>query len=154
MWCLHRYTISWWDRISWWRHDMKTLSAFQDLFAEKPLVAGHRWIPLTQGMFSLMSAYTNWWINSREAGDLRRPDSCYVTIMWIQILLWNHIHSSDYHFRWKNMISYIKMFRISSAQLHCPTFINAITLLISNSARKCSDRWYKIYLLCHQYIRN
>ena len=51
---------------------------------------GHRWIPLTQAsdaeiwFFSLICAWINGWVNSSEAGDLRRHRAHYdVTLMYI-----------------------------------------------------------------------
>ena len=51
-----------------------------------------RWIPLTKGqwrgalIFSLICAWTNEWVNNRDAGDLRRHRAHYdVTVMIIQI---------------------------------------------------------------------
>ena len=56
---------------------------------------GHRWIPLTKAsrrgafMFSLICAWTNAWVNNREAGDLRRNRAHYdvIIIKWMSPLL-------------------------------------------------------------------
>ena len=51
--------------------------------------SGHRWIPLKKGqwrgalMFSLICAWTNSWVNTRDNGDLRRHRAHYcVTVMY------------------------------------------------------------------------
>ena len=53
---------------------------------------GHRWIPLTMAgqwhealMFSLICAWTNDWVNNRDAGDLRRHRAHYDVI----VMLWS-----------------------------------------------------------------
>ena len=44
---------------------------------------GHRWIPLTtRCLFSLIYAWTNGWVNNRDAGDLRHHHAYHdVTVM-------------------------------------------------------------------------
>ena len=66
----------------WWRHQMETF------YALLAICAGNRWIPLTRGqwrealMFSLICAWTNGWVNNRDAGDLKRHCTNYdVTVM-------------------------------------------------------------------------
>ena len=75
---------------TWWRHQMETFSALLAF-----LRGIHRWIPFTKGqwrgalMFSLICAWINGWVNSREAGDLRRHRAHYdVTVMIFSTLTW------------------------------------------------------------------
>ena len=76
---------------AWWRHQMETFSA---LLA---LCAGIHWSPVSSPhkgqwhgalMFSLICAWTNGWVNNREAGDLRRHRAHYdiivMEINWIR----------------------------------------------------------------------
>ena len=58
---------------------------------------GHRWIPLTKAsdaellMFSLIWAWTNGWVNNRDAGYLRRHRTLYdVTAMKTSNVVVNH----------------------------------------------------------------
>ena len=58
----------WYLEISWWRHQMETFSAL---------------LAIRAFMFSLICARTNGWVNTGEAGDLRRHRAHYgVIIMW------------------------------------------------------------------------
>ena len=70
--------------IPWWRHQMETFSA---LLA---LCAGNSPVPVNSPqkgqcrgalMFSLIYAWINDWVNSREAGDLRRHRGHYDVIV-------------------------------------------------------------------------
>ena len=57
--------------LAWWHHQMETLSALLALFE----FTGHRWISPTKGQWrgaltlSLICAWTNGWVNNRDAGD-------------------------------------------------------------------------------------
>ena len=71
------------DFCPWWRHEMETFSA---LLA---LVTGDRW-PVNSThkgqwrgalVFPLICAWTNAWVNNREAGDLRRHCAHYDVIV-------------------------------------------------------------------------
>ena len=66
---------------------------------------GPQWIPLTKAsdaelwcMFSLMCAGTNGWVNSREAGDLRRRRTHYdVTVMDVVLTIsWHQVRCNDH----------------------------------------------------------
>ena len=63
----------------WWRHQMETFSALLALCAgNSPVIVAL--------VFSLMWAWTNGWVNNRDAGDLRRQWAVYdVTVMDISI---------------------------------------------------------------------
>ena len=72
---------------------------------------GHRWIRPHKGqrrgalMFSLICAWINDWVNSREAGDLRRRYTHYDVIVMID-LLYNQI---SWMKKW--MMSHFKIFK-------------------------------------------
>ena len=60
---------------AWWRHQMETFSV---LLANSP----HKGQWHGALMFSLICAWTNGWVNNRDAGDLRRHCAHYdVTVM-------------------------------------------------------------------------
>ena len=73
---------------SWWRHQMETFSALLALCAGNSPVTGEfpTQRPVTQSlMFSLICAWRNGWVNSGEAGDLRRHGAHYdVAVMWVR----------------------------------------------------------------------
>ena len=90
---LHLYFL-----FSWWRHQMETCSA------SLAFVRGiHRWLrgihrspvnsPHTDQwrgalMFSSICAWTNGWVNNRDAGYLRRHRPHYdVTVIWCRIVI-------------------------------------------------------------------
>ena len=63
--------------IPWWRHQMETFSALLTICAGN--------VPGWRGalMFSLICFWITGWVNTREAGDLRRYRAHYdVTVMW------------------------------------------------------------------------
>ena len=70
---------------TWWRHQMETCSALLALCAGNSRVTGE--LPLQSQwckdlMFYLIWAWTNGWVNNRDAGDLRRNRTHYdVTVM-------------------------------------------------------------------------
>ena len=72
--------------ITWWRHQMEIFSALLAICAGNSPVTGE--FPAHKGkwrralMFSLICAWINGWVNTREAGDLRRHRThCDVTVM-------------------------------------------------------------------------
>ena len=68
----------------WWRHQMETFSALLALCAGNSLVNSpqHKGQWLEALVFSLICAWINGWVNTGEAGDLRRHRAHYgVTIM-------------------------------------------------------------------------
>ena len=73
---------------SWWRHQMETISVLLALCAGNSPVSGESpsQTPVTV-VFSLICAWTNGWVNNRNAGDLRRHCSHYdITVMRIHIV--------------------------------------------------------------------
>ena len=66
-------------------HQMETLSALLALCEGNPSATGGfpKWRPLAQSFwYFLWSAWTNGWVNNRDAGDLRRHRAhYYVTVM-------------------------------------------------------------------------
>ena len=62
---------------SWWRHQMETISVLLALCAGNSPVSGESpsQTPVTV-VFSLICAWTNGWVNNRNAGDLRRGICC------------------------------------------------------------------------------
>ena len=74
--------------LSWWRHQIETLSALLGLCAGNSSVTGEfhshsqwRWAL----MFSLICTWINGWANNREVGDLRRHRAHYdvIVMSWI-----------------------------------------------------------------------
>ena len=71
--------------LTWWRHQMKIFSAWLAFCGE---IAGHWWIPLTKASdaefwWFFLCAWTNGWINNRDAGDLSRHHAHYdVTVVF------------------------------------------------------------------------
>ena len=66
--------------VSWWRHQMEIFSALLALCAGNspvPVNSPHKGQWRGALMFSLICAWINDWINSREAGDLRRHRGHY-----------------------------------------------------------------------------
>ena len=69
---------TWWrhnGKTPWWRHQIETFSALLTLCADNspvPVNSPHKdqWRGVL--MFSLICVWINGWVNSREAGDLRR----------------------------------------------------------------------------------
>ena len=69
---------------SWWRHQMETISALLAICAWNSPVTGQWRVAL---MFSLICAWINDWVNSREPGDLRRHYAHYdVIVMFDNII--------------------------------------------------------------------
>ena len=72
--------VSYVNEISWWRHQMETFSALLALCAGNspvPVNSAHKGQWRGALMFSLICARINDWVNSREAGDLRRHRGHY-----------------------------------------------------------------------------
>ena len=69
---------------SWWRHQMETVSALLALCAgNSPVNYPHKGQWRDALMFSVICAWTNGWVNNRDAVDLRRRRTNYdVTVMW------------------------------------------------------------------------
>ena len=93
--------------VSWWRHQIETSSTLLALCAgiHRSLVnSPHKGQWPGALMFSLICAWTNGWVNSRDAGDLRLHRAHYdVTVMVTPILRtkwvesWHrNYHSNDY----------------------------------------------------------
>ena len=72
---------------SWWRHQMETFSLLLAICAGNLLVTSafpHKCQWRRALMFSLISAWTNGWLNNQGAGDLRHHHAYYdITVMWI-----------------------------------------------------------------------
>ena len=84
MWSICPYP-SWLRHWSWWRHQMET---FSELLAHcagnsSPVNSPHKGQWCGALVFSLICAWINGWVNTREAGDLRRHRAHYdVTVMY------------------------------------------------------------------------
>ena len=68
---------------TWWRHQKETLPALLVLcVGNSPVNSPHKGQWRGALMFSLISAWTNGWVNHRDAGDTRRHLAHYdVTVM-------------------------------------------------------------------------
>ena len=80
-----------------WRHRMEIFSALLALCAGNSLVTGklpaQRRVTRSVWCFYLICAWINGWVNSREAGDLRRHRAHYdVTVMWVIIIVRKRTH--------------------------------------------------------------
>ena len=63
---------------SWWRHQMKTFSALLAALPVPGEFPAQR--PVTQS-FDVFCVWLNGWVNTREAGDLRRYHAHYDVIV-------------------------------------------------------------------------
>ena len=74
---------------TWWRHQMETFSALLALCAGNSPVTGEfpSQRPVTRSFdISLTCAWTNRWVNNRDAGDLsRRRARCDITVMLLRV---------------------------------------------------------------------
>ena len=78
---------------SWWCHQIETLSALLALCAGNSHVTGKfphkgQWRGVL--MFSLFCAWTNFWINNRDAVDLRRHRVHYDVTVMRQAIIWTN----------------------------------------------------------------
>ena len=74
--------------VTWWRHQMETLSALLALSARNsPVNSPHKSQWRAALMFSLICASMNAWVSNREAGDLRRHRAHYDVIVIIRQIL-------------------------------------------------------------------
>ena len=79
--------------LSWWRYQMENKNQ-----RYWPFVRGIHWSPVNSPhkgqwcgslMFSLICAWTNGWVNNRDAGDLRRHGAHYdATVMVFVVMYW------------------------------------------------------------------
>ena len=90
--------VTWWRMASaselifslWWRHQMKTFPRYWKFvrgIQRSPVNSPHKGQWRGTLMFSLICAWTNAWVNNREAGDLRRHRANYNVIVMIRILV-------------------------------------------------------------------
>ena len=86
---------------SWSRHQMETFSALLALCAEirrLPVNSPHKGQWRGALVFALICAWTNGWVNNRDAGDLRRHRARYgVTVMYIYVQRQPHWISIQFH---------------------------------------------------------
>ena len=78
---------------SWWRHQMETFSALLAICAGNSPVSGEfpAKRPVTRSFdVSLICAYLNGWVNTRETGDLRRYRAHYDVIVRLSLTCWAH----------------------------------------------------------------
>ena len=79
------------DMSSWWRHRIEAFSALLPLCVGNSPVTGEfpSQRPVTRSLvFSLIYAWTNGWVNTRDAGGLKcHRAHCDVNVMWISWFL-------------------------------------------------------------------
>ena len=77
---------------SWWRHQMETFPAFMAPCAgNSPMNSPHKGQWHGASMLSLICAWTNDWVNDRQAGDLRRRRAHYdVNVMFYYLVPCGH----------------------------------------------------------------
>ena len=83
---IYRYMQS--QQYAWWRHQMETCSAllvFVRGIHRSPVNSPHKGQWREALVFSLICAWRNIWVNSRDAGELRRYRVHDVTVMWVQL---------------------------------------------------------------------
>ena len=75
--------------ITWWRHQMETISALLALCeGNSPATGEFPSQSQRRGalMFFFICAWTNGWVNNRDAGDLRRHRAHYdITVMYSDV---------------------------------------------------------------------
>ena len=113
--------------VEWWRHQMETLSAWL------ALCAGNSPVPLHKGqwrgalMFSMICVWINGWVNTREAGDLRRNQDHYdVIVMGLKIKKYIDANMED-------ILMKLTMVRQDN-------YIIVWCLIFSNSSICCTNR--------------
>ena len=78
--------------VTWWRHQMEAFSAllaFCEGIHRSPVNSPHKGQWRGALIFSLTCAWTNGWVNNRDAGDLRRNRAHYdVTVMSLEWWWW------------------------------------------------------------------
>ena len=62
---------------AWWRPQMETFSVLLALYSGNSVNSPHKGQWCGALTFSLISAWTNGWVNNRDAGDLRRHRAHY-----------------------------------------------------------------------------
>ena len=98
---------------AWWRNQMETFSALLALCAGNSPVSPHKGQWRGALMLSLICAWLNGWVNTREAGDLRRYRTHYdVIVMDINVqgreVEWNKIlTNSDCFLLWFHTVLYL-----------------------------------------------
>ena len=75
---------------TWWRYQMETFSA---LLAHSPVSSPHKGQWRGYLMFFLICVWINGWVNSREAGDLRRHRAHYDVIVMSVVILYTAVDS-------------------------------------------------------------
>ena len=86
--CIPRETTDNWLDMTWWRHQMETFSVLLAICAWNSPVHGEfpAQRPVTGAlMFSLICFWINYWVNNREAGDLRCHRAHYdvIVMSWV-----------------------------------------------------------------------
>ena len=123
MWWFYNYVlrltfdvvfVSWWNHCKsrtftypiepWWRHQMETFSRYWPFVRgihRSPVNSPHKGQWRGALMFSLICAGIDGWVNTREAGDLRRHRAHYdVIVMQGKVTLhWLNYHWSSTQFK-------------------------------------------------------
>ena len=82
--------------LPWWRHQMETFSALLAIYAGNSPVPGEfpAQRPVTRSFdIFLIWVWMNWWVNKREAGDLRRHCAHYDTTVMPKLFFLSHINT-------------------------------------------------------------
>ena len=100
---------------AWWRHQMETFSALLAICAGNSPVTVH-WSPVNSPhkgqwrgalMFSFICAWMNGWVNTGEAGDLRRHRAHYdVTNGWLIAQQLTHKQPETHRCIYKHLCGY------------------------------------------------
>ena len=103
------------ENSTWWRHQMETLSVLLAIFvwnSPVPVKSPHKGQWRGALMFSLICVWINGWVNSGEAGDLRRYRAHYEVIVmnhrshafgtFFMITLWRARVKHEIRPTWRN----------------------------------------------------
>ena len=85
---------------AWWRREMETFSALLTLCVgiyRSPMNSPHKGQWRWTLMFSLICAWTNGWVNNRDASDLRRHRAHYDVTVMCEIRIWSTFYFCQHY---------------------------------------------------------
>ena len=125
------------DDVMKWEHFPRYLSFVREIH-RRPVNSPHKGQWRGTLMFSLICAWTNGWVNNRDAGDLRRIRAHYdVTVIWIII------HIAD------SVVSHLAF----NLLIHCLMRVNGVSLF-DHCCNRFIFKWnysVRIRNICHAW---